>query len=144
MKGWDQKAIDRLEAKGIGVKETGHKPKVTIPKPKKDGKKKEAYAFITGVLKSKKIDFVYEYKFLTNRKFKFDICILQFRIGIEYEGLVSTGEKGGHQTKAHYTKNCTKYNLAAINGWVMLRYTCRNFKEFEQNIIDFLLNYKAV
>ena len=97
---------------------------------------------IKQVLKGKGISFETEYKFLTFRRFRFDIAILSYRIAIEYEGMVKTGERGGHQMIHHYTKNCTKYNLAAIDGWTMLRYTGLNYKEFEQNLVDFLMNVK--
>ena len=36
------------------------------------------------ILKSKKIDFVQEYKFLQNRKFRFDFAIIEKKIAIEY------------------------------------------------------------
>lgn len=99
----------------------------------------EGILFIKQVLDNRQVSYETEYKFLTDRKFRFDIAILNLRIGIEYEGLVATNVKGGHQTKVGYTKNCTKYNRAAIAGWVVLRYTCRNYKDFEQDFVSFLL-----
>ena len=99
-------------------------------------------AHIKWVLQKRGIIFHEEHRFLTKRRFRFDVALLQYRIGIEYEGLVSTGKKGGHQTKKGYTDNCVKYNLAAIDGWRMLRYTSLNYKYFETDLVNFLMNVK--
>lgn len=77
------------------------------------------------ILKSLKIDFVSEYKFLTNRKFRFDFAIVKDKIAIEYEGIV--GYKSRHTSITGYTKDTEKYNLAVINGWRVLRYTQLNY-----------------
>ena len=62
---------------------------------------------------------------------------------VEYEGLVATGKKGGHQTKTHYTNNCTKYNLAAIDGWKVLRYTFKNYHDFNKDLVELLFKIKT-
>lgn len=77
-----------------------------------------------------------EYKFHPSRRFRFDIAFPEKKIAIEYEGLVATGRKGGHQTKAGYTANCTKYNLATSLGWRVYRYTSRNYKEFTIDLLN--------
>ena len=54
--------------------------KISIPKPKPVG-----LQFIELVLKSRKINFVLEHKFLSDRKYRFDIAIPEKKIAIEYE-----------------------------------------------------------
>lgn len=71
-------------------------------------------------------EFEEEHRVHHSRLFRFDIAFPDFRIGIEYEGLVS--EKNFHTSIAGYTSNTEKYNLAAVNGWMVLRYTCKNYK----------------
>ena len=105
--------------------------KITIPKPKPVG-----LQHIELVLKSRKINFVCEHQFLDDRKFRFDIAMPEKKIAIEYEGLEGkkTGSKSGHTTKVGYTKDCTKYNLAQIHGWKVLRYTALNYQDFTKEI----------
>lgn len=73
--------------------------------------------------------FVKEYQFSPPRKFRFDYCNVDKKLAIEYEGLVATNKKGGHQTKIGYSSNCEKYNLAVKQGWRVLRYTALNFQD---------------
>lgn len=89
------------------------------PKPLKEMKQ---------ILKFMKVDFQTEYKFLPDRKFRFDIAIKKKMIGIEYEGLFSN--KSRHTTAIGYTGDTIKYNLAVIAGWRVLRYTQLNYKQF--------------
>lgn len=70
-----------------------------------------------------------EFKFCPIRKFradwkvsKGDKCCL-----VEYEGLMSL--KSRHITKTGFSKDCEKYNLAAIMGYKVLRYTVLNFDD---------------
>lgn len=91
--------------------------------------------FIEEVLKRRNIDFVKEHRFMgKRRRFRFDYAILDKKIAIEYEGLDTVSKSGkpiksGHTTKVGYTSDCTKYNLAAINGWKVLRFTALNYKD---------------
>ena len=94
--------------------------------------------FIVNTLLLKHIPFVREYQFAKPRKFRFDVALPERMIAIEFEGLVSTGKKGGHQTKKHYTKDCVKYNLAAENGWKVYRYTFMNYKDFTTDLIKII------
>jgi hypothetical protein len=70
-------------------------------------------------------------------KFRFDWAIPDLKIAIEYEGLFS--EKSRHTTVKGYTKDCIKYNLAALLGWKVLRYTALNYKELDKDLIKILL-----
>ena len=134
---WTQKDIDNLKKKGFQVKDV-EKPKGTpiIPKPEPAG-----LDFIKHILKKRNIAFITEFKFCTTRKFRADIAIPQYRILIEYEGLVYGGQ-GGHQTVEGFNSNCIKYNICTLQGWFLLRYTNQIYKNFDQDITEFLLNIK--
>jgi len=133
---WTQADIDKLLAAGKirGYKAIG-KPTATKEKapPSPIGLQS-----IISVLDTASIDYTTEFRFAPPRRFKFDIAIVEQKIAVEYEGLVATGKKGGHQTKAGYTSNCEKYNLAARLGWRLLRYTCRNYQDFEPDLLSIL------
>jgi very-short-patch-repair endonuclease len=68
-----------------------------------------------------------EYKFDSKRKWRFDYCIPDKRVAIEYEGAVFTG--GAHTRGMGYSNNCEKYNAAAIQGWKVLRYTVKSMRK---------------
>ena len=88
-------------------------------------------SYILGTLKLLGVEYVREYLFDNDgkRKFRFDVAIVSKKIAIEYEGIFGD-EKSGHTTAKGYIKDCTKYNLAAIQGWRVLRYTGNNYKDF--------------
>lgn len=62
-----------------------------------------------------------EYKFLHDRRFKFDIAIPEQKIAVEFEGGIFSG--GRHTRGKGYANDAKKYNLAAMHGWKLLRYT---------------------
>lgn len=72
-----------------------------------------------------------EYMGIPKRRFRYDWAIPELRLAVEYEGL---GYKSRHTSTIGYTNDCRKYNLSAINGWMVLRYTSVNYKEAEQEI----------
>lgn len=116
VEGLSQVISPALKAKSAKV----HRKK---PKPLTD---MEQILFMLGV------KYETEHMFLEGRKYRFDIAIIDHKIGIEYEGLMS--EKSRHTTVTGYTGDCTKYNLAQIAGWRVLRYTAINHKEFIHEI----------
>lgn len=109
--------------------------KSEIKVPKLVQKEPKAVLFIKNALQDAGIEFVTEEEFSDERKFRFDIAILDKKVGIEYEGLVST--KSRHTTLGGFTRDATKYNLAASEGWRVYRYTCKNYKEFENDLKKF-------
>lgn len=126
--------LNKLQADGKirGWKDTSPKPKEKKPdKVPMPVKIPEGLLYIMRQLEAQKIPYVTEHRFHPVRRFRFDIAIPSKMIAIEYEGLVSTGRKGGHQTKAHYTKDCEKYNEAQKLGWRVYRYTAYNYKDFD-------------
>jgi len=92
------------------------------------------------ILLANKLPFVMEYQGIPDRKFRFDFCIVDLKVAIEYEGIISS--KARHTSITGYTNDCIKYNLAAINGWRILRYTALNYQDFESDLNQ-LINYNA-
>lgn len=86
-----------------------------------------------------KVKYQKEFKFLENRKFRFDYYfeIGDKKIGVEYDGLFS--QKSRHTTVTGFTKDCEKLNLAQLNGYIVLRYTALNIKDF-YNDLEKLIN----
>lgn len=132
MRNW--KASD-LKVRGILVKPIKKSKKINIPK-----KEPEGIIFIKNHLSILKVPFETETKFHSKRKFRFDISFRteSLKIAVEYEGLMS--KKSGHTTVLGYTSNCTKYNLAQIDGWMVLRYTTINYKDFVTDLDNILQN----
>lgn len=94
-----------------------------------------------------KYDYYKEFKFLDNRKFRFDYIFLlnnsQIKgIAIEFEGGVWSN--GRHIRPQGFIKDCLKYNLASLNGYVVLRFTSeclKNPNQVKETIESTLLNY---
>lgn len=125
------KEIFELQNKKI-VKQEKIKSKIIKKKAVKKVYKSPGKDFILKVLTDLNIEFELEYKFLSDRKFRFDYSIKSLKISCEYEGL-GIG-KSRHTSKLGYSKDCQKYNLAVINDWRVLRYTALNYKDFENDI----------
>ena len=89
-----------------------------------------------------------EYKFLHDRRFRFDIALPQHKIAIEFEGGVYS--KGRHTRSTGYINDVKKYNLAVMHGWRLLRYTTADTTkvnwEFRvaQEIQDLIKNPKLI
>ncbi len=136
---WSISDIEKLKSSGKikdftvvgGGAKVGNAPKVDKLEPK-------GVQFIKEALTTAGIAYETEYYFAKPRLFRFDIAVPAMMLAIEYEGLVATGKKGGHQTKKGFTSNCTKYNLAAAKGWKLYRYTCKNYKDFESDLKEMI------
>lgn len=111
-----------------------HDPKpVKEIKPRKDSKSKnEIHATLTEICQQYGLELTTEHRFHEFRKFRFDWCIISKKIAIEYEGIFSG--KSRHTTLTGYTKDTDKYNLAATNGWTVLRYTNMNYSQLEHDL----------
>lgn len=122
MKGWNHSDVEKLVNKGMVKKDQlGKKPEPA------------GLSEIKSILIKNSVRYELEYKFHEKRKFRIDVYLPDYKIGIEYEGLVSDVSR--HSTLTGYSNDCTKYNLALLdNGIKMLRYTAFNFNEFEQDI----------
>jgi len=65
-----------------------------------------------------------EYKFHATRKWRFDFCWPSIMLAVEVEGGTWGKEKkSAHTTGAGYKRDCEKYNAAALDGWMVLRFT---------------------
>lgn len=64
-----------------------------------------------------------EVRFAPPRKFKFDWAYPDLRLAIEREGGIWIKGGGRHNRPTGYLKDLEKYNLAAVMGWTVLRYT---------------------
>lgn len=84
---------------------------------------------------------VTEFKFHPRRRYRFDFAITsqdrKIKCGIEYEGIFS--EKSRHTTFQGYSNDAEKYNLAAASGWIVFRYTAKNYKTQLYNDLNKLL-----
>ena len=113
-KGWTMSAVERLG---------GYKPE--NPSKSRETRKKsnspDYVGMISAALKIIGIDHVREYKFLHDRRFKFDIAIPDKLIAIEFEGGIWSN--GRHTRGSGYAKDAKKYNLAVRHGWKLLRFT---------------------
>lgn len=82
---------------------------------------------------------VSEYKFMPERRFRFDFAWPEYMVAVEIEGGIWNG--GRHTTGKGFTSDCVKYNNAAIMGWKVLRFTSKEIKSGEAiNMVKSLLD----
>jgi len=62
-----------------------------------------------------------EYKFLEDRKFRFDFAWFHMKVAVEIQGGVFI--HGGHSTGLGITRDCEKLALANIDGWTVFQFT---------------------
>jgi hypothetical protein len=107
---------------------------IELPKIEKISVEKQTIKKVLWVFKREGIipNYVEELQFNSTRKFRFDWAIPELKIAIEYEGIFS--KKSGHTTVTGYTKDCEKYNIAAIEGWIILRYTAKNYNNLATDL----------
>lgn len=131
---WTIREIERLKADGKirGFTAPATKPaaggrKVAKHFPKRSKEKDWIGWNLLAWCSERGLVYEEEYRFDAAKKYRADYAIPALKILIEYEGLFS--EKSGHTTAKGYTKDTNKYNLAASNGWTVLRFTALNYKE---------------
>jgi len=81
----------------------------------------ESFAALWRMVKGPELE--REYKFLKDRRFKFDFADPFSRTAIEIQGGIWTG--GAHVRGKGYSSNCEKYNLAALDGWTVFMLTSK-------------------
>lgn len=64
---------------------------------------------------------VREYVFARGNRWRADFAWVKERILVEVEGGVWNG--GRHVTGSGFTRDCLKYDTAALLGWIVLRFT---------------------
>jgi hypothetical protein len=89
------------------------------------------------------------------KDWRFDYCILErngtpCKLFIEYEGIstkesnpYTTNEKSGHLSWFGYSSDCMKYNAAALDGWIGLRYTVTTYKNITKDLKLFFARWDA-
>lgn len=119
-KGWNAAAIEKLTGEKILSKPAQNIPK-NIPEQPNFVKILSNALLVIG------IEHRLEYKFLHDRRFRFDIAIPQYRVAVEFEGGIFTG--GRHTRGKGYAKDAKKYNLAVMHNWKLLRYTSADVRK---------------
>ena len=61
------------------------------------------------------------FRFHPERKWEFDAAYPALMLALEVEG--GQWIYGRHNRPEGYTQDCRKYNTAALNGWLLLRFT---------------------
>ena len=67
-----------------------------------------------------------EFRFHKPRRWRFDFAFPDQKVAIECEGGTFSG--GRHVRGSGFQADCEKYNTAAIDGWLVLRFTGRMIK----------------
>lgn len=62
-----------------------------------------------------------EFPFHAPRKWRFDFAWTDEKFAVEIEG--GTRVNGRHNRHEGFTRDCEKYNQAALDGWRVLRFT---------------------
>lgn len=62
-----------------------------------------------------------EFCFSPPRRFRFDLCWPREKVAFEREGGV--WRRGRHNRPQGYMRDIVKYNLAALQGWIVVRAT---------------------
>lgn len=68
-----------------------------------------------------------EFQFLVKRRFRFDRAWVSQKVAVELEG--GTWSRGRHTRGSGFERDCHKYNIAALAGWRVLRFTSTMLKQ---------------
>ena len=101
-------------------------------------------------LKALKINYEKEYKFHSQRRWRFDFAVVDARLAIEVEGITYFGKNkngsmklGRHQTGRGMEADCEKYDEAMRLGWNVYRCTQKMVKSGRAiETIELLLSNK--
>lgn len=74
-----------------------------------------------------------EYRFCEDRKFRFDFAISAVKIAVEYEGGIHLNASG-HTSARGVRRDIEKYELAAQDGWVVIRVHSKNHTELIEKL----------
>lgn len=91
-----------------------------------------------------------EYTFAPPRRYRFDFCWPDYKLAVELEGgLYTHGKqvdgrvmKSRHLTIKGFEADCEKYNLAALRGWLVLRFPARHVQNWNAlaAVLEFFRN----
>lgn len=76
-----------------------------------------------------------EYYFHPERKWRFDWCIPELKIAVEYNGIMS--EKSRHTTIGGYSGDMNKINAAQALGWRVIQLTPLNFSDLKNQLENY-------
>jgi hypothetical protein len=62
-----------------------------------------------------------EYKFSSDRDFRFDFANLDTKVALEVQGAIWKGGYGGHTSGSGYIRDIEKSNLAMSHGWRIIQ-----------------------
>lgn len=132
---WTRKHIEHLARTGKirGFKENNPCPKEKrLPAAKKYSPQKTfVRMYIEYYCEKRNKHLRTEYKF-SKKKYRFDWCIPEEMIAVEYNGIMS--KKSRHTTVTGYSKDMTKINLAQSLGWTVYQYTPLNYEEIKNDL----------
>lgn len=89
----------------------------SVPKPLSTGE--EEFALHCGIYK---LYPVREYQFHLGRKWRFDFAFPSHKVAVEIEGGTAFG-KSRHSRGKGFVGDCQKYNAAALQEWLVFRFT---------------------
>lgn len=83
-----------------------------------------------------------EFVFAKPRRFRFDFCWPDHKVAVEIDGAIWSG--GRHTRGAGFLRDCEKLNLAALSGWVVLRFSGELVRSGEAaQMVTMALNQRA-
>lgn len=143
MKGWgtallkDLKSRGYVDINGVLFPPSSKEAKSIISKPKKrtktlktgdiddtrNIKNKSKYddSFIQFVKQELGVDLWPEFYFCTERQFRIDYAIPQYKIAIEQEGGIYMKGNSGHSSGTGIARDMEKNNLLVSKGWKLIR-----------------------
>ena len=115
------------EYKKQGVKESEIKPLRGKKKSHTDLVNEMLLRELEAYLRERYKEVEKEYRFDSERKYRFDFALLSERIAVEIEGGLWVTSR--HRTGSGYQQDMHKYNLAASLGWWVYRFSYEDLKE---------------
>jgi very-short-patch-repair endonuclease len=120
-RGWTSAAVEAVRKKNGGVCVTD------VPTKKvKPNKHRDYEGELSAALTALGVEHERNYRFLKDRRFRFDFAFPDRMIAIEFEGGIYSN--GRHVRPGGYDRDCKKYTLAARAGWELWRYTTNDVK----------------
>lgn len=141
MKGWTEEAVNAANAKSTlkapkkvsAVQTQGQRGKAG-GKVVKNSAESVSFGFrVEQFAKEHGLTVEKEYRFDKVRRFRFDYCFPELKLGLEFEGIIAG--KSRHTSITGYSRDCDKYNLATSLGYRVLRYTALNFNNIETDLL---------
>ena len=83
-----------------------------------------------------------EYYFHPERRWRFDYCIKDLMIAIEYNGIMS--EKSRHTTITGYSGDMKKLNAAMGLGYTVFQFTPLNYNDLTTTLNNWYINFNCI